>query len=67
MSKAPTSQNASPRTTIPGLCPIENLRNSEMAESPKTTPPNNPFDGIGYASKDPIGGDSTEPEHESLP
>jgi hypothetical protein len=37
---------------------MENPWNSEMAESPKTTPANNPSDGIGFAGEDPIGGDS---------
>jgi hypothetical protein len=46
---------------------MENPRNSEMAESPKTTPPNNPSDGIGSASNDPIGGDSAQPEPNGLP
>jgi hypothetical protein len=46
---------------------MENPQNSEMAESPKTTPPNNPSNGIDSTGKDPIGGDSTQPELESLP
>jgi hypothetical protein len=58
VSKAPSSQNASPGTMIPGLCPMDNPWNSEMAESPKTTGPNNPSDGIGFIGEDPIGGDS---------
>jgi hypothetical protein len=68
VSKAPTSQNASPGTTIPDSCLMENPRaGSETAESPKITPPNNPSDGIGSAGKDPIGGDSAQLEPESLP
>jgi hypothetical protein len=67
VSKALTSHNASPRTTILGLCPMENPWNFETAESPKTTPPNNPSDGIGSTGEDPIGGDSTQPEPRSLP
>jgi hypothetical protein len=67
VSKALTSHNASPRTTILGPCPMENPWNFETAESPKTTPPNNPSDGIGSTGEDPIGGDSTQPEPRSLP
>jgi hypothetical protein len=45
VSKALSSQNASPRTMIPGLCAMENLQNSKLAETPMTIGPNNPFDG----------------------
>jgi hypothetical protein len=67
VSKAPSSQNALPEMAIQGLCPMENPRNSESVESPKTSAPNNPSDGISSAGEDPIGGDSTQPEPESLP
>jgi hypothetical protein len=68
VSKALTSQNASPRTMILGSCPMENPRaGSKTTESPKTTPPNNPSDGIGSAGEDPIGGNSAQPEPKSLP
>jgi hypothetical protein len=46
---------------------MENLGNSELAESPKTTAPNNPSNGIGSTSEDHIGGDSARPKPESLP
>jgi hypothetical protein len=31
---------------------MENPQSSELAESPKTTPPNNPCQGIGSAGED---------------
>jgi hypothetical protein len=34
---------------------------------PKTTSPNNPCHGISFAGEDPIGGDSAQPQPESLP
>jgi hypothetical protein len=58
LSKAPSPHNASLGTAIPSPCPMENPRSSESAESPKTTPPNNPFHGIGSAGEYTIGGDS---------
>jgi hypothetical protein len=67
MSKALSSQNASPGTAILGPFPMENPQNFESMESPKTTGPNNPSDGIGSVGEDPIGVDSAQPELESLP
>jgi hypothetical protein len=46
---------------------MENPRNSESAESLKTTAPKNTSDGISSAGEDPIGSDSTQPEPKSLP
>jgi hypothetical protein len=46
---------------------MQKPRSSESAESPKTTPPNNPGHGIDTAAEDPIGGDSAQPQPERLP
>jgi hypothetical protein len=46
---------------------MENPQNSEIVESPKTTPSNNPSYGIGSTGEDPIGVDSAQPEPKSLP
>jgi hypothetical protein len=67
LSKALSPQNASPRIAILGPCPMENPQSSELVESPKTTPPNNPCHRIGSASEYPIGDDSAQPQTESLP
>jgi hypothetical protein len=67
LSKDLSPQNASPRTAIPGLCDTQKLQSSKSAESPKTTPLNNPCHGIGSAGEDPIGSDSAQPQPESLP
>jgi hypothetical protein len=67
LPKAPSPQNSSPRTTILGLCPMENPQSSELAESPKTTPPNNPCHGISSTGEYPIGGNSAQPQPKSLP
>jgi hypothetical protein len=66
LSKDSSPQNASLMTTIPGPCDMQKPRSSESAESPKTTPLNNPCHGIGSAGEDPIGGDSAQPQPESL-
>jgi hypothetical protein len=67
LSKAPSPQNASPSSAIPGPSLMENLQGSELAESPRTTRPNNPCHGIGSTGEDPIGGDSAQPQPKSLP
>jgi hypothetical protein len=69
MSKAPSPNNASPETANLGPCDMENPPSSESAEheSTKTTPPNNPSDGIGTAGEDSTGGDSAQPQTQSLP
>jgi hypothetical protein len=67
LSKDLNPKNASPETTIVGPCDTQKLWSSESAESPKTTPPNNPCHRIGSANEDPIGGDSAQPQPESLP
>jgi hypothetical protein len=67
LSKDPRSQNASLGTASSGLSPMENPHSSEPAESPKTTPPNNPCNGISSAGEAPIGGDSAQPQPKSLP
>jgi hypothetical protein len=67
LSQHPSPQNASPGTAIPGLCDTQKPRSSELAESPKTTPLNNPCHGIISAGEDPIGGDSAHSQPESLP
>jgi hypothetical protein len=46
---------------------MENPQSPESAESPKITPTNNLSHGIGSVGEDPIGGDSTQPQPESLP
>jgi hypothetical protein len=58
LSKDLSLQNASPGIEILGTCDTQKPRNSKLAESPKTTPPNNPCHGISSAGEDPIGGDS---------
>jgi hypothetical protein len=67
MSKVPSTQNASLGSTILGPCDMHKPRSSKSAESPKTTPLNNPCHGIGSAGEDPIGSDSAQPQPESLP
>jgi hypothetical protein len=67
LSKDLSPQNASPGTAIPSLCDTQKTQSSISAESPKTTPPNNPCHGIGSAGEDPIGGDSVQPQPENLP
>jgi hypothetical protein len=67
LSKDLSPQSASPEQAILGLCDTQKPRSSKLAESPKTTPLNNPCHGIGSADKDPIGGNSTQPQPESLP
>jgi hypothetical protein len=46
---------------------MDNPWNSELVESPKTTGPNNPSDGISSIGEDPIGGDYAQPKPKSLP
>jgi hypothetical protein len=46
---------------------MQKLWSFESAESPKTTPPNNPCHGIGSTGKDPIDGNSAQLEPKSLP
>jgi hypothetical protein len=49
------------------LCNTQKPQSSESTEFPKTTPLNNPYNGIGSTGKDPIGGDCAQPQPESLP
>jgi hypothetical protein len=67
LSKDLIPQNASPGTAILGPCDTQKPQSSESAESPKTTPLNNTYHGIGSAGEYPIGGDSAQPQAESLP
>jgi hypothetical protein len=69
MSKALSPNNASPGTANTGPCDMENPPSSESAEpeSTKTTPPNNPSDGIRIAGEDSTTGDSAHPQTQSLP
>jgi hypothetical protein len=65
--KALTPQKASPGTTIPSPSPIENPHSSELAHSPNTTPPSPRCHGLGSVGEAPIGGDSAQPQLESIP
>jgi hypothetical protein len=69
VSKAPSLNNASHRIANLGPCDMQNPPSSESAKpkSTKTTPPNNPSDGIETAGKDSTGGDSAQPQTQSLP
>jgi hypothetical protein len=69
MSKAPSLNNASPGTANPGSCDMENPPSSESVEleSTKTTPPNNPSDGIRTVGEDSTSGYSPQPQTQSLP
>jgi hypothetical protein len=46
---------------------MENPQSPESAESANPSPPNNLSHGISSTSEDPIGGDSAQPQPESLP
>jgi hypothetical protein len=67
LAKAPSLKKASPCKAIPSLNPTVNPQSSELAESPKTTPPSPHSHGLSSAGEVPIGGKFAQPQPKSLP
>jgi hypothetical protein len=66
-AKALSPQKASPSKATPSLNLFQNPQSFEPAESPKTTPLSTWSHGLSSAGEAPLGGDSAQPQPESLP
>jgi hypothetical protein len=63
----PIAQKTSSAKTMPSLSAVDAPHSPRWAESPKMTPPIPRSHGLDSTSGAPLGGDSGEPQPESLP